>query len=50
MKKPFDNQFATQRLLSEESATGGGVSNGATFTPGTGMGLEICTIYSKQTI
>lgn len=36
MKKTFDNQRATQRLLSEESATGGGVSNGATFTPGSG--------------
>jgi hypothetical protein len=48
MKKPFDNQFATQRLLSEESATGGGVSNGATFTPGTGEQYSTTKAFKKK--
>jgi hypothetical protein len=48
MKKPFDNQFATQRLLSEESATGGGVSNGATFTPGTGEQYATTKAFKKK--
>lgn len=48
MKKPFDNQRATQRLLSEESATGGGVSNGATFTSGTGEQSASAKSFKKQ--
>lgn len=48
MKKPFDNQRATQRLLSEESATGGGVSNGATFTPGEGEQSASTKAFKKQ--
>jgi len=48
MKKPFDNQFATQRLLSEESATSGGVSNGATFTPGTGEQYSTTKAFKKK--
>lgn len=48
MKKPFDNQRATQKLLSEESATGGGVSNGATFTPGTGEQSATTKAFKKK--
>lgn len=48
MKKPFDNQRATQRLLSEESATGGGVSNGATFTSGTGEQSASTKAFKKK--
>lgn len=48
MKKPFDNQRATQNLLSEESATGGGVSNGATFTPGTGEQYSTTKAFKKK--
>lgn len=48
MKKTFDNQRATQRLLSEESATGGGVSNGATFTPGTGEQSASTKAFKKK--
>lgn len=48
MKKTFDNQRATQKLLSEESATGGGVSNGATFTPGTGEQYSTTKAFKKK--
>jgi hypothetical protein len=48
MKKPFNNQYATQKLLSEESATGGGVSNGATFTPGTGEQYSTTKAFKKK--
>jgi hypothetical protein len=53
MKKPFDNQFATQRLLSEEGAaggstTGGGVTNGATFKSGAGEGYATTKAFKRK--
>jgi hypothetical protein len=48
MNKPFNNQYATQKLLSEESATGGGVSTGATFAPGTGEQYATTKAFKKK--
>lgn len=45
MKKPFNNQFATQKLRQETSMTNVG---GATFTPGTGeQTAPIATVKKK---
>lgn len=50
MKKPFDNQYATQRLLSEESATGGGVTNGASFTAGSGEQYSTTKAFKNKKV
>ena len=43
--KPFNNQFATQKLRQETSMTG----TGATFTPGTGEQMATNKAFKKKT-
>lgn len=45
MKKPFNNQFATQKLRAETSMTNVG---GATFTPGTGEQMATNKAFKKK--
>ena len=46
MDKKFNNQFATQKLRQETSATNFG---GATFTPGTGEQMATNKAFKKKT-
>jgi hypothetical protein len=45
VKKPFNNQFATQKLRQETSMTNSG---GATFTPGTGEQMATNKAFKKK--
>ena len=45
MNKKFNNQFATQKLRQETSATNFG---GATFTPGTGEQMATNKAFKKK--
>ena len=51
MKKPFNNQFATQRLRSEDSVTGGNAPAGtaSTFKAGDGMEYATTKAFKKKT-
>ena len=51
MNKPFNNQFATQRLRSEDSVTGGNAPAGtaSTFKAGDGMEYASTKAFKKKT-
>jgi hypothetical protein len=51
MNKPFNNQFATQRLRSEDSVTGGNAPAGtaSTFKAGDGMEYATTKAFKKKT-
>ena len=50
MKKPFNNQLATQRLRSEDSVTGGNAPSDtqATFKAGNGMQYATKKAFKKK--
>jgi len=51
MKKPFNNQFATQRLRNEDSVTGGNApaNTASTFKAGDGMEYATTKAFKKKT-